>query len=231
MNTNKKMFVIGGIVLALGLFATVLTVSAMCKQDNKEKATEKHTDTTIHKETEPVENEDLLEEKTDEVQTEQSEAIELKRREEVPVSSAEEIPAEQPVAESTKWYTDRDAIDIAKVLYKECRGVPSVTEQACVAWTILNRVDFNNSTVYEVVRAPRQYAFSESTIVDDGLLQLAYDVLDRWSQEKNGEVNVGRVLPKEYRYFAGRNGRNYFRDGFKGSYNTWDYSLESPYQN
>lgn len=213
------MLVIGGIVLALGLFATVLTVSAMCKQDNKEMATEKHTDTTIHKETEPVEN------------TEQSDAIELKRKEEFPVSNAEEIPAEQPVAESTKWYTDRDAIDIAKVLYKECRGVPSVTEQACVAWTILNRVDLHNSTVYKIVRAPRQYAFSESTKVDDELLQLAYDILDRWSREKNGEVNVGRVLPKEYTYFAGRNGRNYFRDEFRGSYNIWDYSLESPYEN
>lgn len=130
-----------------------------------------------------------------------------------------------------QYYAKQDAIDIAKVLYNECRGVPSITEQACVAWTILNRVDNSNSTVYSVVRAPRQFAFRENTPVWDNLLNLAYDVLDRWSREKSGETNVGRVLPKKYMYFEGYNGHNYFRDKYSGSYNTWDYSLPSPYKN
>ena len=139
----------------------------------------------------------------------------------------------EPVEENLyiQYYTEQDAIDIAKVLYHECRGVPSVTEQACVAWTVLNRVDLYNSTVYAVVRAPHQFAFYESAPVHDDLLDLAYDVLDRWSHEKNGEINVGRVLPKEYIYFEGRNGHNHFRDNYSGSYNLWDYSLESPYKN
>lgn len=128
-------------------------------------------------------------------------------------------------------YSEQDAIDIAKVLYRECRGVRSKTEQACVVWTILNRVDNDDSSVYSVVRAPHQFAFKEGTKVDDELLELAYDVLERWNMEKCGETNVGRVLPKKYMWFGGRNGHNYFRDRFRGEFKIWDYSLSSPYQN
>lgn len=129
------------------------------------------------------------------------------------------------------YYTEQDVIDIAKVLYNECRGVGSKTEQACVAWTILNRVDSQGLSISEVIRAKNQFAFNESTTVDDSLLDLASDVLLRWNSEKNGEAEVGRVLPKEYTYFAGRGGHNYFRNGFDGEYSIWDYSLESPYEN
>ena len=144
------------------------------------------------------------------------------------IANTEEEPGEENLY--IQYYTEQDAIDIAKVLYHECRGVPSKTEQACVAWTILNRVDCYDSTVYSVVRSPNQFAFYESAPVWDELLDLAHDVLERWSREKTGETNVGRVLPKEYIYFEGRDSHNHFRDNYNGSYNLWDYSLESPYE-
>lgn len=128
-------------------------------------------------------------------------------------------------------YSKQDAIDIAKVLYHECRGVSSKTEQACVVWVILNRVDYYNSTVHSVVRTPNQFAFYENTPVWDELLSLAYDVLSRWSQEINGKKNVGRVLPKDYIYFEGRSGHNYFRNSYSDTHNVWEYTLDSPYDN
>lgn len=128
-----------------------------------------------------------------------------------------------------KYYTDQDAIDIAKVLYNECRGVPSETERACVAWVVLNRVDANNSNIHDVVRAPYQFAFSTTTTVDPALLELSYDVLERWNSEKNNELDVGRVLPPEYVYFEGDGRHNYFRNRFSGSYSVWDYSSSTPY--
>lgn len=131
---------------------------------------------------------------------------------------------------SYTYYTEQDAIDIAKVLYRECRGVPSKTEQACVAWTILNRADKNNCSIRSVITAPNQYAFSDNTKLDSELLELAYDVLERWSDEKDGIADVGRVLPREYLYFEGRNGRNHFRNHYNGNYDIWDYSLPSPYE-
>jgi hypothetical protein len=129
-----------------------------------------------------------------------------------------------------QYYTKQDAFDIARVLYTECRGVASMTEQACVAWVILNRADYDGSTIYAVVRAKNQFAFSEHTRIDGALLQLAYDVLGRWDREKNGESGVGRVLPTEYRFFEGKGGHNYFKDRYDGSYTVWNYTLNSPYK-
>jgi spore germination cell wall hydrolase CwlJ-like protein len=163
-------------------------------------------------------------EKSVEPQDTVTETVEVDEPEEVTVETEEE-----PYI--TIYYTEQDVIDIAKVLYNECRGVGSKTEQACVAWTILNRADNHGLSISAVIRAKNQFAFNENTTVDDSLLNLASDVLWRWNSEKNGETEVGRVLPKEYTYFAGRCGHNYFRNGFDGEYSIWDYSLESPYEN
>ena len=130
-----------------------------------------------------------------------------------------------------KHYSEQDVLDIARVMYSECRGVPSKTEQACVAWTVLNRVDADGTTIYSVVRKRGAFAFNPKAPVWDSLKSLSRDVLDRWSREKDGETNVGRVLPKNYLYFYGKNGHNYFRDNYKKPYNIWNYSLESPYDN
>lgn len=143
------------------------------------------------------------------------------------VSTTEKVTAKNI---SYTYYTEQDAIDIAKVLYRECRGVPSKTEQACVAWTILNRADNNNSSIRSVITAPNQYAFSDNTKLDSELLELAYDVLERWNGEKNGETNVGRVLPESYLWFEGHSGHNYFRNRYDGDFTVWSYSLESPYE-
>lgn len=129
------------------------------------------------------------------------------------------------------YFTEDDATDLAKVLLRECGGIPSKTEQACVAWCVLNRADEYNSSVYDVLREPNQFAFSESTEVRDDLYELAKDVLCRWNDEKNGIMDSGRVLPQEYTYFHGDGVHNYFRNAFSGNYDTWDYSLESPYEN
>lgn len=129
------------------------------------------------------------------------------------------------------YFTDDDVVDLAKLLVRECGGVPSQTEQACVAWCVLNRVDEYNSNVYDILREPNQFAFSESAEVREDLYELAKDVLCRWNDEKNGIMDSGRVLPKEYTYFHGDGIHNYFRNTFNGNYDTWDYSLESPYEN
>lgn len=142
-----------------------------------------------------------------------------------------ETIASEPEQEYITYFADDDAIDLAKVLVRECGGVSSKTEQACVAWCVLNRVDEYGSSVYDVLREPNQFAFSESAEVREDLYELAKDVLRRWNDEKNGIANSGRVLPQEYIYFHGDGVHNYFRNTFSGNYDIWDYSLESPYEN
>lgn len=149
-------------------------------------------------------------------------------------TSATSVNTTTAISESNEYtityYTDSDAINIAKVLYRECRGVPSVTEQACVVWTILNRVDNSNASIYDIISSPNQFAFMEDTPIDETLLNLAYDVLERWNCERNGETNVGRVLPESFLWFYGYGGHNYFRNQYDGDCIVWDYSLESPYE-
>lgn len=114
--------------------------------------------------------------------------------------------------------------------YSEARGVKSDTQKACVAWTILNRVDAGYGTIQEVVSAEKQFAYFEVDHIPDDIYTIAADVVVRWSAEKSGENDVGRVLPKGYLWFHGDGKRNYFRNAFRGN-TYWDYSLESPYKN
>ena len=133
----------------------------------------------------------------------------------------------------TKRYTSTDAVMMARVMFLEARGIRSKTEIACIGWTILNRVDAGYGSISAVITAPNQFAYraSASTTSDYGydLVALATDVLDRWSREKAGQSNVGRVLPKGYLWYAGDGKHNYFRNQYKGG-TRWNYSLPSPYE-
>ncbi|MEG2103859.1 MAG: cell wall hydrolase [Oscillospiraceae bacterium] len=135
-----------------------------------------------------------------------------------------------PIEALPLTYTDSDAQMLAKTLYHECRGIVSDTEKACIAWTILNRVDAGYAdTISGVVTAAAQFAYSPNAPTWDNLLKLSYDVLNRWDREKKGETEVGRVLPKDYLWYGGDGAHNYFRNSYKGG-TRWDYSLPSPYE-
>lgn len=133
--------------------------------------------------------------------------------------------------EAGVMYYDRLDVEVlAKVLYREARGIPSDTEKACVGWVVCNRVDAGYAdTPSQVMTSPSQFAYIEDTPVLPELCALAGDVLERWSREKNGEDDVGRVLPKEYLWFSGDGSHNHFRNQYSGG-SRWDYSLPSPYE-
>lgn len=132
---------------------------------------------------------------------------------------------------SDEWWRceyDTEATYIAKTLYGEARGV-NQTEQAAVAWCILNRADNWDMDIIDVITAPGQFAgYRASNPVWPELYDLAQDVLTRWRRESNGETDVGRVLPREYMWFSGNGATNIFRDAYRGG-QVWDWSLESPY--
>ena len=119
---------------------------------------------------------------------------------------------------------------LAKLIYREARGIKSTEQKAAVVWCVLNRVDNGNygKSIKEVITAKHQFAWVPDTPVQDEFLNLSKDVVSRWLLEKEGIQKVGRVLPKDYLFFAGRNGKNYFRQNYK-SKTYWDWSLESPY--
>lgn len=144
-----------------------------------------------------------------------------------------ELELEVAPPESIKHYTDDDAVMLAKLLYRECRGVPSRTEQAAVVWTVLNRLTDDEflDTIAEILKQPSQFAYSANSPVWDDLLELSYDVLERWNDELNGATDVGRVLPQEYEYFYGDGVHNHFykfnSDGWRVE---WDFHWATPYE-
>ena len=135
----------------------------------------------------------------------------------------------KPIIENT--FTNEEINCIAKTVWGEARGL-SKTHQAGVIWTILNRYDDGRfgKDIVSVVTAPSQFAgYKSSHPVEPEIRDLVVDVLDRYSQEKAGIENIGRVLPKEYLYFRGNGRVNLFSKKWNSN-NVWNWSLKSPYE-
>ena len=139
-----------------------------------------------------------------------------------------------PVYAAEEHHTDEDIDILANIVWHEARGIEADVELACVAWTVCNRVDAGYGTLREVMTAPYQFAYVEGKSFDETdpvytrCREIAADVLERWSREKNGEDDVGRVLPKGYLWYSGDGEHNWFRNSYIGG-DTWDYSLPDVY--
>ena len=137
--------------------------------------------------------------------------------------------------EYEKLYSKSDIEIAAKIILKEAEsvkdncGVSGDCHRAAVVWCILNRVDAGYGDFEEVATAPNQFAYYQNTRIVKEFYELAEDVLDRWSQEKAGIKDVGRVLPQDYLWFRGNGKVNIFRNKYKGDYKIWDWSLPEPF--
>ena len=127
--------------------------------------------------------------------------------------------------------SDAEIDMLAQLVWGEARGVKSKAEQAAVVWCVLNRVDDDRwgGTIEEVVTQSAQFCYNKRFPVKAHLRELAEDVVGRWVDEKLGGEDVGRVLPREYCFFAGRDGHNWFRMQYEGDGTYWDWSLPDPY--
>ena len=166
----------------------------------------------------------------------------IENKEESNLKPDEEVTDQTPVEDNNSEaevvelviennFTNEEIDHIAKTVWGEARGL-SKTHQAGVVWSILNRCDDGRfgKGVIGVVTAPSQFAgYRSGNPVDPEIRELVVDVLDRYSQEKAGIENVGRVLPKDYLYFRGNGKTNLFSEKLNSN-NTWDWSLESPYE-
>lgn len=146
-----------------------------------------------------------------------------------PVVEAVEVVTPEPEVTPQPW-ADEEVIVLAKMLWGESRGVSSDAEKAACVWCALNRVDHGYGDITAVVTAPYQFVgYQEGNPVDDELITLCIDVLSRWYAEKDGQTEVGRVLPSKYLFFSGDGKRNHFRTDYKNG-TVWDWSLPSPYE-
>ena len=111
------------------------------------------------------------------------------------------------------YFTEEDVAAVAKMLWGEARGCTRDNQIKC-AWVVVNRVDDERfpDTIQGVLSQPSQFhGYSESFPVTDELYSVAFDVLTRWSYEKQG-IPVSRELAKSYLYFTGNGVENIFRE-------------------
>ncbi len=136
-----------------------------------------------------------------------------------------------------KLYTERDVVAMVQMAYGEGWITQSDTEMSWMMWCVCNRFDSedpyykNCNSLYDIITQEGQFlGYNPNHPIEDRLLNLARDVLDRWSAEKQGATDVGRTLPREYMHFWGDGSHNYFTDKWQGG-NQYDGYLGSPYDN
>ena len=134
-----------------------------------------------------------------------------------PAMPEETVEPEQPEAPVyyEMYFTKDDVAEVAKMLWGEARGCTRDNQIKCV-WVVLNRVDDERfpDTIQGVLSQPHQFhGYSESFPVTDELYSIAFDVLTRWSYEKQG-VPVRRELPESFLWFTGNGSENIFREAW-----------------
>ncbi len=147
-----------------------------------------------------------------------------------------EEPAEtEPVFD--RLYTEEDVIAAAQMMYGEAYITHSDMKMAATLWVVCNRYDSgdpyyrNCHTIKDFIAQPGAfYGYDPNGVIDEHLVWLARDVLDRWCMEKAGYTDVGRVIPKDYEYFHGDGWENHFRKEYEHDGNYWDWSLPNPYE-
>ena len=111
------------------------------------------------------------------------------------------------------YFTEGDVAEVAKMLWGEARGCTRDNQIKC-AWVVCNRVDDERfpDTIQGVLAQPNQFhGYDPSYPVTDELYSVAFDVLTRWSYEKQG-IPVRRELPSSFLWFTGNGQENIFRE-------------------
>lgn len=165
-----------------------------------------------------------LEAQQEELQIQVDHKLEAKQEAETQASSVQQPTGQAYTA------TQEEIETLAKIVYREARGIKEDSHKAAVVWCILNRVDdgYWGDNIVDVATYPNAFAWVPDTPVDEELVDLVVDVVTRWNHEKEGLSDVGRTLPKEYLYFTGDGSYNRFTKEW-GSTDYWDWSLPDPY--
>ena len=129
-----------------------------------------------------------------------------------PEQSEAPEPSETPVYYEM-YFTEDDVTEVAKMLWGEARGCTRDNQIKC-AWVVCNRVDDERfpDTIQGVLEQPSQFhGYDPAYPVTDELYSVAFDVLTRWSYEKQG-IPVRRELPSSFLWFTGNGRENIFRE-------------------
>lgn len=103
-----------------------------------------------------------------------------------------------------------------RAVWGEAGGIQDEAQRAAVVWTACNRADAWDMDIGDVLTVDQFHGLAIRGEVPAEHVELARDVLARWTLETEGWQDVGRVLPSRFLYFEGDGWVNHFSTEYGG---------------
>ena len=119
--------------------------------------------------------------------------------------------------ERTKAAVPDELAELAgRAIWGEAGGIQDEAQRAAVVWCACNRADAWDMEIGDVLNVDQFHGLAIKGEVPPQHVELARDVLARWTMEAEGWVDVDRVLPERFLYFEGDGRVNHFSTGYGG---------------
>ena len=103
-----------------------------------------------------------------------------------------------------------------RAVWGEAGGIQDYAQRAAVVWCACNRADAWDMDIGDVLNVDAFHGLAIKGEVPAEHVELARDVLARWTLEAEGWVDVGRALPERFLYFEGNGIVNLFSTEYGG---------------
>lgn len=103
-----------------------------------------------------------------------------------------------------------------RAIWGEAGGIQDYAQRAAVVWCACNRADAWDMNIDDVLNVDAFHGLAICGTVPEQHVELARDVLARWTLEAEGWQDVGRVLPSRFLYFEGDGRVNHYSTEYGG---------------
>ena len=103
-----------------------------------------------------------------------------------------------------------------RAVWGEAGGIQDEAQRAAVIWCACNRADAWDMDIGDVLTVDQFHGLAIKGEVPEQHVELARDVLARWTLEAEGWQDVGRVLPNRFLYFEGDGRVNHYSTEYGG---------------
>ena len=103
-----------------------------------------------------------------------------------------------------------------RAIWGEAGGIADEAQRAAVVWCACNRADAWGVELDDVLTVSQFHGLAIKGEVPAEHVELARDVLARWTLAAEGWQSVGRVLPERFLYFEGNGVINLFSTQYGG---------------
>ena len=119
--------------------------------------------------------------------------------------------------ERTKAAVPDELAELAgRAIWGEAGGIQDYAQRAAVVWCACNRADAWDMEIGDMLNVDAFHGLAIKGEVPEQHVELARDVLARWTLEAEGWQDVGRVLPSRFLYFEGNGIVNLFSTEYGG---------------